>query len=70
MTTPLGARMRAEIAEQPAVLAGALARRPEISRVAAAIARRRPRFALLAARGSSDHGAPKTDICVTPDPAR
>lgn len=57
MTTPLGARMRAEIAEQPAVLAGALARRPEISRVAAAIARRRPRFALLAARGSSDHAA-------------
>ena len=57
MTTPLGARMRAEIAEQPAVLAGALARRPEISRVAAAITRRRPRFALLAARGSSDHAA-------------
>jgi glutamine---fructose-6-phosphate transaminase (isomerizing) len=57
MTTPLGARMRAEIAEQPAVLAGALARRPEISRVAAAISRRGPRFALLAARGSSDHAA-------------
>jgi glutamine---fructose-6-phosphate transaminase (isomerizing) len=57
MTTQLGARMRAEIAEQPAVLAGALARRPEISRVAAAITRRRPRFALLAARGSSDHAA-------------
>src|SRR5215510_7777533 len=56
-TPPPGERMRAEIAAQPAVLAGVLARRPEIARVAAAIESWRPRFALLAARGSSDHAA-------------
>ncbi|WP_179775877.1 SIS domain-containing protein [Amycolatopsis endophytica] len=49
--------MAAEIAEQPAVLGGLVARRAEIAEVAAAIARRPPRFALLAARGSSDHAA-------------
>jgi glucosamine--fructose-6-phosphate aminotransferase (isomerizing) len=57
MTTPVGAQMRAEIAEQPAVLAGVYGRRREIAAVAAAIERRAPRFALLAARGSSDHAA-------------
>jgi glucosamine--fructose-6-phosphate aminotransferase (isomerizing) len=57
MTTPLGAQMRAEIAEQPAVLAGVHGRRAEIAAVAGAIERRAPRFALLAARGSSDHAA-------------
>jgi glutamine---fructose-6-phosphate transaminase (isomerizing) len=57
MTTPVGAQMRAEIAEQPAVLAGVLGRRAEIVTVADAIRRRAPRFALLAARGSSDHAA-------------
>ena len=58
MSTPSGGgRMRAEIAAQPAVLAGVLGRRAEIAGVAAAIERRRPRFALLAARGSSDHAA-------------
>lgn len=57
MTTPVGAQMRAEIAEQPAVLADVLGRRAEIATVAAAIERRTPRFALLAARGSSDHAA-------------
>ncbi|WP_306999265.1 SIS domain-containing protein [Amycolatopsis thermophila] len=49
--------MAAEIAEQPAVLGGLVARRGEIAEVAGAIARRPPRFALLAARGSSDHAA-------------
>jgi glucosamine--fructose-6-phosphate aminotransferase (isomerizing) len=49
--------MRAEIAAQPTVLAGVVDRRAEIAEVAAAIAARRPRFVLLAARGSSDHAA-------------
>lgn len=49
--------MAAEIADQPAVLAGLVARRTEIAEVAKVIARRPPRFALLAARGSSDHAA-------------
>ncbi len=49
--------MRAEIAEQPAVLAGLLTRRAEFAAVADRIARREPRFALFAARGSSDHAA-------------
>lgn len=49
--------MAAEIAEQPAVLAGLVARRTEFAEVAKVIARRPPRFALLAARGSSDHAA-------------
>src|SRR5262245_66371003 len=57
MTGVAGQRMRAEIAAQPAVLARVAERRAEIAAVAAAIERRRPRFALLAARGSSDHAA-------------
>lgn len=56
MTVP-GQHMAAEIAEQPAVLAGLVARRAQIAQVAEVIARRSPRFALLAARGSSDHAA-------------
>jgi glucosamine--fructose-6-phosphate aminotransferase (isomerizing) len=52
-----GRYMSAEIAEQPAVFAAITARRGEIAAVAAKIAERRPRFALLAARGSSDHAA-------------
>ncbi|MDQ0378851.1 glucosamine--fructose-6-phosphate aminotransferase (isomerizing) [Amycolatopsis thermophila] len=56
MSNP-GQHMAAEIAEQPAVLGGLVARRGEIAEVAGAIARRPPRFALLAARGSSDHAA-------------
>ncbi|ROS41734.1 glutamine--fructose-6-phosphate transaminase [Amycolatopsis thermoflava] len=56
MSNP-GQHMAAEIAEQPAVLGGLVARRGEIADVAAAISRRPPRFALLAARGSSDHAA-------------
>ncbi|GLY68477.1 glucosamine-6-phosphate deaminase [Amycolatopsis taiwanensis] len=55
--TAAGQHMAAEIAEQPAVLAGLVARRTEIADVARIIARRPPRFALLAARGSSDHAA-------------
>ncbi|MDQ3785787.1 MAG: SIS domain-containing protein, partial [Actinomycetota bacterium] len=52
-----GARMAAEVAEQPAVFSSLVARRAEIAAVARLVAERRPRFALLAARGSSDHAA-------------
>jgi len=52
-----GARMAAEIAEQPRVFDHVLAGRAEVAAAAARIAARRPRFALLAARGSSDHAA-------------
>jgi glucosamine--fructose-6-phosphate aminotransferase (isomerizing) len=52
-----GAYMAAEIAEQPEVLARLAERRAGVAEVAAAIAKRPPRFALLAARGSSDHAA-------------
>lgn len=53
-----GARMRAEIAEQPAVLARVLRDAPvEVREVAARIRAAAPRFALLAARGTSDHAA-------------
>ncbi|SFP49772.1 glucosamine--fructose-6-phosphate aminotransferase (isomerizing) [Amycolatopsis arida] len=52
-----GAHMSAEVAEQPEVLAGLVERRTGIAEVAEHIARRPPRFALLAARGSSDHAA-------------
>ncbi|WP_199431622.1 SIS domain-containing protein [Qaidamihabitans albus] len=49
--------MTAEIAEQPDVLAGIATARDGIADVARAIAEHPPRFALLAARGSSDHAA-------------
>jgi glutamine---fructose-6-phosphate transaminase (isomerizing) len=52
-----GDRMAAEVAEQPAVFDSLVARRGDLAEVAALIAARRPRFALLAARGSSDHAA-------------
>lgn len=52
-----GARMAAEVAEQPAVFDSLVARRGDLAHVAELIAARRPRFALLAARGSSDHAA-------------
>ncbi|SHE76837.1 SIS domain-containing protein [Streptoalloteichus hindustanus] len=52
-----GRHMSAEIAEQPEVFARLLDRRTEIAEVARQVAERRPRFALLAARGSSDHAA-------------
>ena len=49
--------MIAEIREQPAMLAALAGRAPEIKKVADVVAARKPRFALLAARGSSDHAA-------------
>jgi glucosamine--fructose-6-phosphate aminotransferase (isomerizing) len=52
-----GRHMAAEIAEQPEVFATVTARRAEIAQVAATLAERRPKFVLLAARGSSDHAA-------------
>lgn len=52
-----GAHMTAEVAAQPAILDALVARRSEFAEVAAAIAKRPPRFVLLAARGSSDHAA-------------
>lgn len=55
-TTP-GELMTAEIAEQPRVFGHLLANRTETADVAAHLTERRPRFALLAARGSSDHAA-------------
>lgn len=55
--TEPGALMRAEIAEQPDVLAGLARMRDRIAEVGRRIAAHRPRFALLAARGSSDHAA-------------
>jgi glucosamine--fructose-6-phosphate aminotransferase (isomerizing) len=52
-----GEHMAAEISQQPSVLAGLVERQSEFAEVAEAIAQRPPRFALLAARGSSDHAA-------------
>jgi glucosamine--fructose-6-phosphate aminotransferase (isomerizing) len=52
-----GGLMAAEIAEQPAVLAGLLAGREEIAEARARIAAAKPRFVLIAARGTSDHAA-------------
>lgn len=52
-----GRHMTAEIAEQPEVFAAVTGTRPLIASVGGVIAERRPRFALLAARGSSDHAA-------------
>jgi glucosamine--fructose-6-phosphate aminotransferase (isomerizing) len=52
-----GRLMAAEIAEQPDLWQAGLARRSEAMAIARAIAARRPRFVLLAARGTSDHAA-------------
>jgi glucosamine--fructose-6-phosphate aminotransferase (isomerizing) len=52
-----GALMRAEIAEQPAVLARLLAERARAGEVGELLRRTPPRFVLLAARGTSDHAA-------------
>jgi glucosamine--fructose-6-phosphate aminotransferase (isomerizing) len=49
--------MAQEIEAQPAVLAGLVAHRDKIAAVADQVAAARPRFVLLAARGSSDHAA-------------
>jgi glutamine---fructose-6-phosphate transaminase (isomerizing) len=55
--TAPGALMAAEIAEQPAVLAGLLAAPEALLDLGARIAGARPRFVLIAARGTSDHAA-------------
>src|SRR5690242_11772858 len=55
-TTP-GALMAAEIAEQPAVPAGLLAAPDAVLEVGRRITAARPRFVLIAARGTSDHAA-------------
>ena len=52
-----GQHMSAEVAAQPKIFADLVARRGEIAEIAAQVSARRPRFALLAARGSSDHAA-------------
>jgi len=52
-----GQHMSAEVAAQPKIFADLVARRGEIAKIAAQVSARRPRFALLAARGSSDHAA-------------
>ncbi|QGK68512.1 SIS domain-containing protein [Allosaccharopolyspora coralli] len=52
-----GAHMSAEIAAQPQMFADLLAAHAAVAEVAARITERRPRFVLLAARGSSDHAA-------------
>jgi glutamine---fructose-6-phosphate transaminase (isomerizing) len=49
--------MAAEVAEQPAVFDSLVARRGDVANVASLLAARKPRFVLLAARGSSDHAA-------------
>jgi glucosamine--fructose-6-phosphate aminotransferase (isomerizing) len=49
--------MAAEIAAQPAALAELFEHRTKIAAVAERVATARPRFVLLAARGSSDHAA-------------
>jgi glucosamine--fructose-6-phosphate aminotransferase (isomerizing) len=52
-----GALMRAEIAEQPVVLARLVQERAQAREVGELLRRRPPRFVLLAARGTSDHAA-------------
>src|SRR5579875_2989497 len=57
MTSP-GALMAAEIAEQPEALERLLREgRDDCAAARTAIERQRPRFAVLAARGTSDHAA-------------
>ncbi|WP_298179743.1 SIS domain-containing protein [Saccharomonospora sp.] len=52
-----GEHMAAEVAEQPDVLTRLVQARSDIAAVGKTIAERRPRFVLLAARGTSDHAA-------------
>jgi glutamine---fructose-6-phosphate transaminase (isomerizing) len=59
-----GTRMATEIASQPAVFESIVARRAELAAVAERLAEHRPRFALLAARGSSDHAALYTKYLI------
>lgn len=55
-STP-GSLMNAEIDQQPGIFADLLTAREEIARTAERITEYRPRFVLLAARGSSSHAA-------------
>jgi glucosamine--fructose-6-phosphate aminotransferase (isomerizing) len=57
MTEQSGALMRAEIAQQPDVLAALLDAENEARAIAARLRARPARFVLLAARGTSDHAA-------------
>ena len=57
MAEQRGAGMAADIAEQPEVFARLLARADEIGAVAKAIAEKKPRHVVFAARGTSDHAA-------------
>ena len=57
MTGQPGALMASEVAEQPTILGGLVEHRAEIADIASRLAAARPRFVLLAARGSSDHAA-------------
>ncbi|TDD88772.1 SIS domain-containing protein [Saccharopolyspora karakumensis] len=57
MSATPGTHMKYEIDQQPAIFADLLAAQEQFAEVAAVVAERRPRFALLAARGSSDHAA-------------
>ncbi len=52
-----GTLMAGEVAAQPSILADLFEHRADIAAVAERVAARRPRFVLLAARGSSDHAA-------------
>ena len=70
-TAAAGALMATEIAEQPAVLAGLLAQGGDaIADAARRIAKRRPRFVLIAARGTSDHAALYAQYLVDYDGVR
>lgn len=55
--SPAGARMAAEIGEQPAVLAGILSERALVQRIGRDLGGLAPRAVLLAARGTSGHAA-------------
>jgi glutamine---fructose-6-phosphate transaminase (isomerizing) len=57
MTDSPGALMAAEIAEQPAVLARRLEDVADLEAARQQLAAARPRFVLIAARGTSDHAA-------------
>lgn len=58
MSNALGRHMESEIRQQPELYERILTTgKPEIERVAAAIAETNPRFVLLIARGTSDHAA-------------
>ena len=58
VTQPGQTRMRREIGQIPGVVARILASAPhDLREVAAAVRRARPRFAVIAARGTSDHAA-------------